>query len=471
MLPLADLPTIVEHYAPLYESLFTKAGYQHFKRFIAGLLVSENKTVQAINRLFLPTETQKPRDQSNLNRFLHKSPFDRTLFHKTRLSMLGNQVATALKPKGILSVDDTLLTHVGKKIEGIYVIWDHVEHRYVRAHNLLTLHYSDDQTDYPIDYQFWKAPDVAAIEAALDTEGIYINPEKRANKEALGKKWRHYLLQRYGTYQYKKPVLQETYQTKLHLGLEMFKGFCEEYPNLRLPFSFDSWFTQPDFCRQVAELDRIYVGALKTSKQVQLAGNRLLTVSEFAEQLKEEHLSSNKPVFEKTSIPYKGKREVYYTYCQTHRIKSYGKQRLLISYNQEDLGDTPKFYICNQHNWMAYGICRIARHRWPVEVFHQEGKAEGLGKYQLRNAKGIDSHVAFVVLVYSMLQSAKHDVELLSKLRAQLTPQLDGSSAYWRRLTQAESFAILVEWIFLMIQKGQSLEQVLQPLMQTIAYT
>ena len=111
------------------------------------------------------------------------------------------------------------------------------------------------------------------------------------------------------------------------------------------------------------------------------------------------------------------------------------------------------------------------RHRWPVEVYHQEGKAEGLDQYQLRNAKGIESHIAFVVLVYSMLQSAKHDVELLSKLRAQLRPKLDGSSAYWRRLTQAECFVLLVEWVFLMLQKGQSLEQILQPLMQTIAYT
>ena len=124
-------------------------------------------------------------------------------------------------------------------------------HRYVRAHNLVTLHYSDDQTDYPIDYQFWKAVNVEALESALDAQGVFINPTKRANKADLGKKWRHYLLDRYSVYQYKKPALQQTYKTKLHLGLEMFEAFCGQYPDLRLPFCFDSWFTQPDYCRYI----------------------------------------------------------------------------------------------------------------------------------------------------------------------------------------------------------------------------
>ena len=42
----------------------------------------------------------------------------------------------------------------------------------------------------------------------------------------------------------------------------------------------------------------------------------------------------------------------------------------------------------------------IRRHRWPVEVYYEEGKAEGLDKYQLRDFEGIQRHVAFVAVVY-----------------------------------------------------------------------
>ncbi|HID62887.1 MAG TPA: hypothetical protein EYP49_09150 [Anaerolineae bacterium] len=50
-----------------------------------------------------------------------------------------------MKPKGVLGVDDTLLTHYGRHFEGIAYLYDPVEKRYTRAHNLVNLHYSDDQ--------------------------------------------------------------------------------------------------------------------------------------------------------------------------------------------------------------------------------------------------------------------------------------------------------------------------------------
>ena len=180
-----------------------------------------------------------------------------------------------------------------------------------------------------------------------------------------------------------------------------------------------------------------------------------------------------KPVFFKTTIPYKGKKEVYYTYCKTHTIKGFGKQKLLISFNKADLSGEPKYYISNRLHWQASGISRIRRHRWPVEVFHEEGKAEGLDKYQLRNKRAIKRHIACVLLVYSILQCARHDARLLNKLQTniKLDEMIDGSLAYWRRLSKAHAFKALVFWIFMTFKQGQSIEQVLKPLMNSIAYT
>ena len=69
-----QLPCIVEHYAPHFEDLFSADGYVYFKRFISGLLVSDNKTVEGINRLFVTD----PRNQSSFNRFMNRQNFDLT---------------------------------------------------------------------------------------------------------------------------------------------------------------------------------------------------------------------------------------------------------------------------------------------------------------------------------------------------------------------------------------------------------
>ena len=53
MLPITDFPQLVEHYASFFESVFSEAGFVQFKRYISGLLVSENKTIAGINQLFV----------------------------------------------------------------------------------------------------------------------------------------------------------------------------------------------------------------------------------------------------------------------------------------------------------------------------------------------------------------------------------------------------------------------------------
>lgn len=53
MFPLVEFPDLVQHYAPQFEGVFSAEAYFEFKRYISGLMVSENKTVDGINRLFV----------------------------------------------------------------------------------------------------------------------------------------------------------------------------------------------------------------------------------------------------------------------------------------------------------------------------------------------------------------------------------------------------------------------------------
>jgi hypothetical protein len=71
MIPLVEFPELVEYYAPFFVDVFSAEAFIEFKRYISGLLISENKTVDGIHRLCIC----ESRNQSSLNRLLTQSPF------------------------------------------------------------------------------------------------------------------------------------------------------------------------------------------------------------------------------------------------------------------------------------------------------------------------------------------------------------------------------------------------------------
>jgi hypothetical protein len=469
MLPLVEFPQIVQHYAPWFASVFSAEALVQFQRYLSGLILSENKTVDGINRLFV----MESRHQSSLNRLLTASPFSEAALNRQRLALLNSLEGTRVKAKGVLSVDDTLLTHYGRHFDEIAFLYDPVEDRYTWAHNLVNLHYSDDQTDYPLYFQLWKPADLDQIERGLLAAGIRLRESKFALKASDPKKWRQYLL---GVWRRKQdqPEVAALYQSKLLIARQLLRRWVDEHPESRLPVTFDNWYTQPAFCRFLdQELELPYVGTLASDDQVLLQRGRL-TLQSFAAQLKEEHLravaAGDKPVFHKIGITYKGEKETYYSYCRTHRIHNLGKQRLVINFNQPDLSDAPSFYNSNRLYWQAVGITRIRRHRWPVEVYHEEGKEEGLDKYQVRDLQAISRHIGLVAVAYSLLRATPHDKALLHKLQRQLEMDLEGSTPFWRRVTQAQSLWALGCFISAGLTQGQSLRELMTPLLAAVCY-
>jgi hypothetical protein len=469
MVPIVKFPMIVEHYAHFYEAVFSKEAFIQFKRYLSGLLVSENKTITGINQLFV-TES---RSQSSLNRFLVKGSFSLEALNQSRLEMLESVPRTRIKPtKGVLSFDDTLLTHYGKSFEKIALLWDHTGNCYRWAHNLVSLHYSDEQTDYPIDLKLWEPADLEKLEKGLPKAGVKLRESKFALKTDDPLKWRQYLMGVWGRKQ-KKPEVEALYQSKLVIAKILLKKWVKNNPDLKLPVTFDGWYTEPSFCRFIDEVLKLpYVGTLgKTDILLLHSGKQ--EVGQFAAKLKEERLEKTKRnpdagVFKKITFRYKGETEIYYSYCRTHRVSGFGKQRLVINYRRKDLTDKPTFFISNRRRWQAKGITRIRRHRWPVEVFYEESKAEGLDQYQLRDFEGICRHIAFVAVVYSLLRAAQQDTVLRDNLQRQLRIMLEGSAVFWRKATKANSLWDLATIISVGLLKGKSLKKIMLPFTKAV---
>ena len=468
MIPLVEFPELVQHYAVFFQEVFSPEAFIEFQRYISGLIVSENKTVDGINRLFVV----ESRNQSSLNRLLTESPFSLEELNRSRLRLLASLPGTQIKPKGVLGVDDTLLSHYGQEFEKIAKLFDHVTQTYVWAHDLVTLHYSDEETDYPVLFQLWEPVELEKLEAGLRAVGIPLKASKESLKESAPQKWRSYVLGVWQRRQKKHEELRGLYDSKLILVEKMLTQWVAEHPKAHLPVTFDNWFTQPDFCRFLdQELKLAYVGTLASTDKVNLKTGQI-PLADFAERLKQEHLAalshSGKPIFQRITIPFKGEHETYYSYCNTHRLRNFGRQRLVINYRQADLSDNPTFYISNRLIWHATGITRIRRHRWPVEVYHEEGKAEGLDKYQLRDFSAIQRHIALVAVAYSLLRAAQHDHILRARLQRILHLNLEGNPASGRRAAQAQSLWSLGLFLSAGLAQGQSLRQIMEPLLRSM---
>ena len=467
MIPLIDIPEIVKYYAPHFQEVFSESEYSLFQKYISGLIVSENKAVDAINRLFVIDV----KNQSTLNRFLTASNYEVASLNEHRLALMNQQSETKFKDGGVLGLDDTMLIHYGKNFDQISFLYDHSTNSYVWAHNLVNLHYSDDQVDYPTFFEIWKPLQVDQLEKAL-RELNAIKPKKEFLKETSAKKWKQHLLYLSKKYPEEEKI-QQVYRNKIVIGQDLLRQFFEQYADLDIAISFDKWFTCPAFCEFIdKELQRAYVAGIKSDETILLRGGVHMSVSDFVKQLQEEQqrkiqqgVAKNKLPFVKCTIKYKGKKEVYYNYSKVHHIKGYGRQKLLISHKREDLSDTARTFMGNRRHWRVQQMTKVGRHRWPVEEYHKEGKAEGLDQYQVRDFKAINKHVALVALVYSLLQHARYDNALLNNLQSQLDTDIEGSLAYWRRTTQAQAVWMLVQWIDTAIKQEMSLQQIMQTLL------
>ncbi len=252
----------------------------------------------------------------------------------------------------------------------------------------------------------------------------------------------------------------------------MLTAWVAEHPEAHWPVTFDNWFTQPAFGRFLdQQLKLAYVGTLTGTDKINLKIGQI-PWEDFTERLKQEHLAavahSRKPIFQRINIPFKGADETYYSYGNTHRLHNFGRQRLVINYRQADLSDKPTFYMSNRLIWQAAGITRIRRHHWPVEVYHEEGKAEGLDQYQLRDFRGIQRHVALVAVAYSLLRAAQHDPSLRARLQRILHINLQAHPASRRRAVQAQSLWCLGLLISSGLAQGHSLREIMDPFLRVI---
>ena len=113
------------------------------------------------------------------------------------------------------------------------MLFDHMSGSYVWAHDLVTLYYSDNETDYPALFQLWKPVELEKLEAGLRSANVSLKTNKETLKETDPRKRRSYLLGVWQRQKKKHPDLQQIYDNKLLIGQQLLLKWYLEHPNLR----------------------------------------------------------------------------------------------------------------------------------------------------------------------------------------------------------------------------------------------
>ena len=139
-LPIIEKPHQLMANLDIYGRMFTKPQFDHFRRLITGLIISDNKTVQEINDCFNEC------DQSSLNKFLNLSSWDREEVEKIRMK----QVKKLNLSEGILIIDPTLLHKTGKHMEKANYHYDGLTKGKEWGHQLVHTIFTDGKNEFPL---------------------------------------------------------------------------------------------------------------------------------------------------------------------------------------------------------------------------------------------------------------------------------------------------------------------------------
>jgi hypothetical protein len=151
VLPISDIPVCLREFASQFRKLFKHpAQRQHFEEVLAGLIVSENRTVAGIQQKLLSNT-----EYDSLQHFMTDSPWSHDEMRKARLAVVSKLVSKEPAELNVIAIDSTLIHHTGADIHGVYWYWDYVNHRFCLGQKLVVSSFVTAKTVVPLGMELY----------------------------------------------------------------------------------------------------------------------------------------------------------------------------------------------------------------------------------------------------------------------------------------------------------------------------
>jgi hypothetical protein len=386
MLPMVEVPKTIRKGLRPYRDLFRREeGFAHVSRYVSGLIVSPNKTVQGIyaNQVW---EGKKPS-----RRVMHEAVFEAGWEAEELLPRHRALIAPEHRNRGreVMSLDWTLVHHErGPHIYGTTKSYDYVEHRMGRFQTVVTAVIANRQLIDGIDLQI-QEPSVCKEEEEYLKATVQASYAQMEQAQTRLLELLHHREHRLA------------YKKRTEIVVEVVAQLEEEGKFPQADYAFDNGVLTVELTRLIESKGKHWVSELESSRHI-LWQDRWQRVDEVAATLRQTHPESFRHV---TVRCRNGETKAFWAFTKSVRLKRYGRKRIAMVHERADLTDNPRFLVTDAVHWESGRIIETWSFRWAAEVFHEFSKqGTGLEAAQVRNEEAVKRHFRLSCLAQSLLQ-------------------------------------------------------------------
>ena len=277
MLPLVGVPeTIRQGMAPYRDVFCRDAGFEHVSRYVTGLLLSPNKTLQGLYDIQV-----WDREPAPSRRAMHAAVFEAGWDAEALMPRHRAIVAREHRGRGreVLSLDWTY-THDerGPKIWGINKAWDHVEQRYGRYQTVVTAVVANreliDGIEVVVQEPKKHEEEMAYLNATIQASYNQMEAARTRLLELLHH-WTHRL----------------AYKKRTEIAVEIVQQLEQEGHFPQANYAFDNGLLTVELVRCIEGVGKHWVSEVECSRHIQWQGH-WRRVDEVATDLRNEHPES-----------------------------------------------------------------------------------------------------------------------------------------------------------------------------------
>ncbi len=446
MLPILNISSIISGYLSSYRDVFYRSeGFDWVQRYLIGLLISPNKTVQGIYNLFVWLDPKYRRSR----RAMHASLFESGWDDAALMGQHRHVVSEIYDSSGrqVIVLDWTLGHHLrGSHIFGTKKRFDYVLKNWNLHQILLTATISNRDRVDGLDVIVQEPGYLKAEKAYLKATCQENYDDIQAAGQRLMELLHHYLN-------------RQSYRKRSDLFVESVRQLEDENQFPKADYAFANGVLCPQLARLLGEREKYWLSELEVTRLI-WRHNKYQHIQDVAAQLRQQSPQSFKKVtFRKRN----GESETNWLFSKCVRLKKFGKVRIFIVHEKEDLSDRPRFLVANALHWEARRALETWDYRWGCEVFHEFGKqCAGLESAQVRNEDAVKKHVRLSCVAQSLLQSVPAKPSTSEKFKFAKGHITCGQK--WRALAR-EVLRSTIDTVKIMIENGKTTNEILDQLM------
>ena len=389
MLPIVGVPATIRQGMAQYRDLFCReAGFEHISRYMTGLLLSPNKTLQGIYALQVWGEEQPPS-----RRAMHEAVFEAGWAADALMPHHRKVIAPDHRGRGreVLSLDWTYAHHArGPKIWGVKKAWEHVQQRLTPYQTVVTAVVANrkflDGVEVVVQQPDRHEEEVAYLQETVRQSYAQMDEARGRLLELL-----YHQLHRVG------------YKKRTALVVDIVRQLEQEGHVPQAHYAFDNGVLTVDLTRCIESVGKHWVSEVERSRHIQWQG-QWRRVEEVAATLRSDHPESFRLLHVRCR---NGETKAFWVFTKVIRLKRYGRKRLVIGHEKATLEDEPRFLLTDALHWESGRVLETWSYRWTSEIFHEFGKqVTGLEAAQVRKEEAVKRHFRLSCVAQSLLQRA-----------------------------------------------------------------